>query len=302
MSIKTGSICSGAGIHLHRWANPVWAIECDKEIAQCYRDNHGENIIVDYVQNIDYRKLAAVECLIATPSCKNASTVSNNKETAQDFEVAQSIATILNYLQPQYFILENVVGYAAFTSFGVIKNKLQKLDYKLQVMQLNLADFGIAQSRKRMYLIASKNELPLFIAPQHKRLGWYEAIADLIPSLPSATLASWQQRLIEKWGEIPPTYALKRIGANCKHLRALLPHEPMHTWRALGRSCGGHSQQMNVVSGDNTYSITPKAALRFFGDKETADKIVLPQRRAIASECVGNGASWEIFDWLRGNL
>lgn len=301
--MRVGSICSGAGIHLHGWSVPVWAIECDREIAQCYKDNHGNNVIVDCVENIAPSELKLVDCILATPSCKNASIANNKKsETQQDFDIAIAVTNILESRQPKYFLLENVVGYQNFTSFDIIITALQNLGYYWQIHKLNLANFGIAQSRRRMYLIASKHPIPIIIFPQYSAIGWYEAIQDLIPSLPDSFITNWQQRLIDKWDDYPNIYAVKRIGANCKALRSLLPYEPMYTWRAFGRNCGNHWQQVNIVVNGTTKIITPKAALRFFGDKQTADKIILPSNNAIASECVGNGASWVIFDWLIKNL
>lgn len=299
--MRVGSICSGAGIHLHGWSVPVWAIECDREIAQCYKNNHGDNVIIDYVQNVNFEDLKSVDCIVATPSCKNASKANNkSRETIQDFEVATSIAGAIKHQLPQFFILENVTQYAQFTSFDVILSQLQQSGYFWKILRLNLADFGIAQSRKRLYLIASRLPLPLFIFPQQQKIGWYETIKDLMPGLPISAITNYQQKLIDKWESTPqPPYAFKRVGLNKNNFRPLLPHEPMFTWRALGRSCDRHWQQMNLIDANNQVRvITPAAALRFFGDKETADKIKLPQNNAIASECVGNGASWTIFKCL----
>jgi len=57
--------------------------------------NHGGRLYVNYVQEIDPKELPDVDCVIATPSCKNASIASGVRETQEDVEVGRAIAQFI---------------------------------------------------------------------------------------------------------------------------------------------------------------------------------------------------------------
>ncbi len=299
--IRIGSICSGMGMALHGLGTNIWGIECDRAIADVYAKNHPHSkIICDYVQNVDPNELEDVDCIIATPSCRNAS-IANSKagETEDDLIVAKSIVGIIKAKLPKFFLLENVAGYKNFESFTQIEEELTTQGYCTTTQILNLQDFGIAQSRKRMYLLAARNqEISDIQLPQVGLLGWYEAIADLIPTLPEIFLSKYQQ----KCKGMTNNCLIRRIGANKANNRAYQPSEPSFTIRAFGRKADNHWNQANVLIDNIVKSVTPCACLRFFGDKETADKIWLPERKTLAMEVVGNGASWKIMKFLLTHL
>ena len=301
LQIKIGSICSGMGMALHGLGTNVWGIECDNAIADIYIKNHPHSrMICDYVQNVDPNELEDVDCIIATPSCRNAS-IANSKagETEDDLIVAKSIVNILKTKLPKFFILENVRGYRSFESFAQIEQALTNQGYYITSQILNLKDFGIAQNRERMYLLAVRNQMFWDIQPpQIKQLGWHDAIADLIPTLPEIFLSKYQQNC----KGITSNCLIRRIGANRANNRAYQPSEPSFTIRAFGRKADNHWNQANILIDNIVKSVTPRACLRFFGDKETADKIWLPERKTLAMEVVGNGASWGIMQFLLTHL
>ena len=293
------------GMALHGLGNPVWGIECDPEIAKVYKANHPHsNLHLDYAENVIPYSLEDVDCIIATPPCIRAS-VANPKarESDIDISIGQSIVNIIKAKLPKFFILENVEGYRNFESFDSIKSNLNLCGYYNTICKFNLKDFGIAQNRERLYLVAARHKF--FFEPQalfSKKQGWYEAIEDLIPELPETTFAKYQQ----KCKGISKKCLIRRIGANEGNNRAYQPHEPSFTIRAHGRKSNNHWNQANVLI--NEYpnfvvkSVTPRACLRLFGNKETADKIWLPERKTLAMEVVGNGASWEIMKFLLAHI
>jgi len=95
---------------------------------------------------------------------------------------------------------------------------------------------------------------------------------------------------------------VRKYGANKSNNRSYTHDEPVFTIRALGRKASNHWHQADVIVSNQVKAVTPRACLRFFGDKKTADSIWLPERKALAMEVTGNGASWEIMQLILNHI
>ena len=87
-------------------------------------------------------------------------------------------------LQPEYFSLENVRAYRESRAFEIIVQALNANGYHCNTEVINAADYGVPQSRERLFLIAYKGDFRWGWTPftgNTKRMGWYEAIADFFP-------------------------------------------------------------------------------------------------------------------------
>jgi DNA (cytosine-5)-methyltransferase 1 len=190
---------------------PIWGIEADPEVASVYARNFGPHCIVSAVEDVDYSTLQPPFHLHASPSCKKASVANKERgESPEDISAAEATARAIRTLQSPNFSLENVWGYREFESFKIILRALEESGYAFGYWHLNAADYGVPQTRKRLILIASRTHRPrkpqvthsergpsaqsdLFsLEPLRKWVGWYEAIEDLIPTLPESKFAPWQ--------------------------------------------------------------------------------------------------------------
>lgn len=135
--------------------------------------------------------------LHASPVCKAFSNANANKGE-KDFDVrcGHKVAEFIEVLQPDYFSLENVRAYADSRAFEIIWQALIAHGYYCNTKVINAADFGVPQSRERLFLVAYRGDFRWgfdpFSAGIEKRKGWYGAIADLIHDLPDSKLADWQ--------------------------------------------------------------------------------------------------------------
>jgi site-specific DNA-cytosine methylase len=292
------------GMHLHgliaAGGVPVWAVECDPEIAQVYRMNHHGRLYVKRVEDCDPQELFDIDCLTVTLSCKNASIAQGSSwgETLDDVSAGIATAKIIKAKLPKVVLLENVWRYCQFQSFQEIEKTLAECGYYFRYYRLNTSDFGVAQSRVRLYGVAVRGGAFWDITlPNVKTCGWYEAIADLIPTFPETDLANWQKEKFP-WLNKNSTALIKRVGGGRESDRIYHASKPAFTIRTFGRNADYHSVSGTAIADRKIVAVTPRACLRFFGDKETADKIWLPSKKALAQEVVGNGASWTMFKFL----
>lgn len=186
---------------------PIWGVEFDPAIAEVAKLN-GAHILVDDVRRVNYAALTTPDLLHASPVCKNASIAKRDGgEAAEDIETAEAVIRAVRALKPRAFTLENVRGYREFQSFKNILAALRGEGYAVAVDVLNSADYGVPQTRERLFVIARRDGArPQFPAHTHApaeeisplfddrkpHVGWLAAIADLVDGLPDTEFAPWQ--------------------------------------------------------------------------------------------------------------
>lgn len=184
---------------------PIWGIESSADIAAVAELND-TRIIVSKVEDADFSQLKTPDWLHMSPPCINASVAKADAgEHPEDIEMAQGCIRVIQHFKSPYVSLENVWGYRNFESFQLIYAALMELGYQIRFWHLCAADYGVAQTRKRLILVASLKGTPKrpeqthsqdghvgFFETMPKWIGWYEAIEDLIPSLPESAFAEWQ--------------------------------------------------------------------------------------------------------------
>jgi DNA (cytosine-5)-methyltransferase 1 len=156
--------------------------------------------------------------LHASPVCANFSQAHTAKagkgiETPDDLSAAIAVAEAIRQLQPRVFTLENVPRYQNSQSFAIILNALEQEGYSVTYSVVNMADFGLPQARRRLVLIASRG-FRVAIPAHRKSIGWYDAIAHLIPMMTDSQLLLKQQQALEKFlaGNAPTPLLIERVG------------------------------------------------------------------------------------------
>ncbi|MDZ8070424.1 MAG: DNA cytosine methyltransferase [Nostoc sp. DedQUE08] len=156
--------------------------------------------------------------LHASPVCANFSQAHTAKagvalETADDFTAAIAVAEAIRQLQPRVFTLENVPRYQNSQSFSIILQVLESEGYSVDYSVVNMADFGLPQARRRLVLIASRG-FRVALPTHRKPIGWYDAIAHLIPMMTDSQLLLKQRQALEKFlaGNAPTPLLIERVG------------------------------------------------------------------------------------------
>jgi DNA (cytosine-5)-methyltransferase 1 len=237
---------------------PVGGVEIDPVIASIYVANHGDHLTVGDVLDTKPGQFDRPDWFHASPVCKSFSAAkSNRQEHALDIACAEKVAEFIEAWQPQYFSLENVQAYAKSKSFGVIINALYSAGYFPWVGVLSAADFGVPQTRRRLIVLAVRGGFVPPLPPPTSWVGWYEAIADLLPGLPDSKLADWQYKAMpnefynffidaDLHGIPVPPLLIENTGARSdRTLQVLTPNRPCWTLRAMGHD--GHWHRANAL-------------------------------------------------------
>lgn len=163
--LRTVSLFSGAGGldfgFLNAGFNIIWANDFDKYAVQSYRANIGDHIqegdINDYLGQIPEH-----DVLLAGFPCQPFSMMGEQR----GFEDHRgtlffSIETILRRHQTKIIVLENVKNLEKHDKGRTYKRMMQILNdlgYEMHSQILNTADFGIPQTRRRLFMVGFRRE------------------------------------------------------------------------------------------------------------------------------------------------
>ncbi|WP_322661687.1 DNA cytosine methyltransferase [Dendronalium sp. ChiSLP03b] len=227
---------------------PVVAVEHDPTKPQlsaaiahthhCNFSEYGCKVIQQTVQEVAQSGFRGFptrpDYLHASPVCANFSQAHTAKagtaiETPDDLTAAQAVAQAIRQLRPRVFTLENVPRYQSSQSFAIILNTLESLGYHVNYSVVNMADYGLPQARRRLVLVACQ-DLAISLPPTSGHIGWYGAIAHLIPMMPDSQLLARQQQAVERFlaANEPAPLLIERVGGR-NGLKLKPGHLPANT-------------------------------------------------------------------------
>lgn len=296
------SLCAGGGLAAGGMRDAgcelVGAVEYDPNIAGVYAANFDTAPVVAPVQGVEFQQYTGVDLVQVSPPCPNFSVAKRGTESDVDQAIADAVVRCLEITRPRVFWLENVEGYAKSRSYAAIRAALDRLDYWSHCEVVNAADYGVPQTRRRLILRAVSGGLwqpfcPL-PAPVPWR-GWYEAIADLIPTLPRTEFAEWQIPYL-------PDYVTGAVLVEGKGNRLNTDRggdvtiranqEPAPTVRVDARFKAWLAQGIVV-------KMTPRALARF---QSVPDSYQLPASNRLAARVIGNGVPWLLAQRITESL
>lgn len=158
----------------------VWANDFDQYAVQTYKANYSHPVILDDINHIPLESIPSHDILIGGFPCQPFSMMGGQRgfEDARGtlfFRIAEIIKyQIENNRKPRAIILENVRTLRTHdkgNTFSVIKRILENdLGYKVFDMVLNSADYGVPQTRNRLYMVCFANEnINEFLPPETQK-------------------------------------------------------------------------------------------------------------------------------------
>lgn len=159
MQIRTFiDMFSGAGLFSEagRQAGlePTFAIDVSSDAIQSYNANIAQVGVVGSV--LDDRTLPQADVLIAGPPCQGFSTL--GRRDPQDERSALSLAVLdwAAIVSPSVVVVENVPPFLRSSHWERLAGGFRAQGFSVQAWELEAADFGAPQRRRRAFTIASR--------------------------------------------------------------------------------------------------------------------------------------------------
>ena len=300
--IKAGTYFSGGGLveeGLKGIIDPVVAVEYDEKISGVYRNNFGQHIVTADVRDVDPKELVKqidgeVEYFHASPVCKNYSQAkSNHAEVELDKETAASTADFINAVKPKVVTIENVKGYKDSDAMKTITDALDANGYTWDADVYNAADYGGYTNRERLIVRAVRDgKLPEKPKKMAHKSGWYEAVADIIPTLTEKKngVAPWMDIRLKAdgidWRNIDkPLYVMGSAYADGK-----VPHAFADELLPTLRTKSG---DVIVMPDGKVYRAMGRVLARVSG---VSDDYKMPFSESLSHTIIGNGIPTQLTE------
>lgn len=154
----------------------VFTSEIDEHAKEIYKRNFGDMPHGD-ITEINEKDIPKHDVLCAGFPCQSFS-ISGKQEGFSDNRgrLFYEVVRIANYHQPYVLLLENVKNILTVDNGMVIKTierKLDEIGYRIDFSTLNASNYGVPQSRERVYFACVRKDLK---SPE--RLDYHEPKAD----------------------------------------------------------------------------------------------------------------------------
>ena len=137
----------------------------------------------DISPNSLHEKIGDIDILLASPECTNHTWAKGGARDDEASEASRATAMlVVDYaraLRPRWLVLENVTHMRPWSRYDELKHALRALDYRLKEHVLDSADFGVAQRRRRLFLVGDcKRQLDQPVLRTHS--GRWESAASIL--------------------------------------------------------------------------------------------------------------------------
>lgn len=150
--------------------NIIWANEINERACETYATNIGEHIVLGDIWRQIYSVPKSADVVIGGFPCQD---ISINGKMAGAINGSRSglyraMVEVVKRVQPKVFVAENVKGLLLKTnkdSLNQVINDFSELGYQVSYKLYNAADYGVPQSRERVFIVGTLPGL-LFTPPK----------------------------------------------------------------------------------------------------------------------------------------
>lgn len=102
-----------------------------------------------------------IDLILASPECTNHSPAKGSAPRCEDSRsTSRYVLSYAAALKPRWVVLENVVQLRNWSGYQDLINRLQGLGYHINVQVLDAADFGVPQTRRRLFVVCDRDRPP----------------------------------------------------------------------------------------------------------------------------------------------
>ena len=227
----------------------IWANEYDKNIWETYEKNFPDTVLDRRsIRDVPSNKIPDCDGIIGGPPCQSWSEAGSLRGIKdQRGQLFFEFIRVLRDKKPKFFLAENVSGMLAIRHKDALEN-IKKLftesGYNLSFSLLNAVDYGVPQTRKRVFFIGIRKDLDFnftFPSPlKNKRV-----LNDIISDIQESVLPAKNKQKTNNGNCLLPNHEYMIGGFSTIYMsrnRVRSWDEPSFTIQAGGRHAPLHPQ------------------------------------------------------------
>lgn len=162
------SLFSGAGgldLGLMKAGNEiVWANDCDQDCVKTYEHNIGNHIEPGLIEDISSTLIPECDVVVGGFPCQGFSQANLLRfEEDKRNRLYLEFLRVIHDKKPKWFLAENVRGILSLAGGAAIKkieSDFASAGYRIQKRLFNTANYGVPQSRWRVIIAGTRQDLP----------------------------------------------------------------------------------------------------------------------------------------------
>jgi DNA (cytosine-5)-methyltransferase 1 len=132
------------------------------------------------------REIGPIDLLLASPECTNHTFAKGNRRIGEQQEESRKTAfhviRFAKALKPRWLVIENVVSMRRWDAYPEWKSRIAALGYTIAELVLDARDFGVPQSRRRLFILCDRLAEPHVPRPRPTRV---KTVLDILYSGPT---------------------------------------------------------------------------------------------------------------------
>jgi DNA (cytosine-5)-methyltransferase 1 len=164
----------------------LWAIDADRHAVSTHSSNLDAHAVVGALPDDRPDCKVQPDLVIGGPPCQGFSVIGRMDPNDPRSRHVHAFLDVVEDLSPRAFCLENVKALAENSRWEAVRCSLRRraieLEYEVELLVLNAADYGVPQARERMFLVGVRGGKPLCPVPTSK--GSPETVKEALTRLP----------------------------------------------------------------------------------------------------------------------
>lgn len=161
-------LCCGAGglsfgVSHHKRMRLALGVDIDKTTLVTYKRNHKTNVLNKDLMSVTGEEILKivprVDLLMGGLPCQVYSSMGKRDLDDERRGVVFEFLRLVGEINPKIVLVENVKNFVSFDNgvdFRLLLEGLESFGYRVSFDVLDASDFGVAQTRKRLFVVGSK--------------------------------------------------------------------------------------------------------------------------------------------------
>jgi DNA (cytosine-5)-methyltransferase 1 len=143
------------------------------------------HVVTDRLENVPLtalkRRIRDIDLLLASPECTSHTCAKGSAPRSEaSRETALHVVAYAKAFRPRWLVLENVVHMRPWSRYQTLMARLTELGYHLGEQVLEASDFGVPQSRRRLFIVGDLKRPPQLVTS--RRSGRKPTAASILDS------------------------------------------------------------------------------------------------------------------------